>query len=98
MVIADGDSFVVSHQGAHVILEDGAVYTIRQDSASISKLTVKDRAQLCLRKPLTVTDSVIIESYVETDKWTTFCTPIDMDISGDCRWKGYESDIVIIYV
>lgn len=98
VVITGQKSFVESHQGAHVILEPEAIYTIEQEGASISKLTVKDGAQLCLRQPLTVTDSVIIESYVETDKWTTFCTPIDMDISGDCRWKGYESDIVIIYV
>lgn len=94
VVIADGDSFVVSHQGAHVILEAGAVYTIGQENASISKLTVKDGAQLCLRKPLTVTDSVIIESYVETDKWTTFCTPIDMCIQNN---MAYDPDSVPIW-
>lgn len=94
VVIADGDSFVVSHQGAHIILEAGAVYTIGQENASISKLTVKDGAQLCLRKPLTVTDSVIIESYVETDKWTTFCTPIDMCIQNN---MAYDPDSVPIW-
>ena len=94
VVITGQDSFVVSHKGAHVILEDGAVYTIRQDSASISKLTVKDGAQLCLRQPLTVTDSVIIESYVETDKWTTFCTPIDMYIQNN---MAYGPDSVPIW-
>lgn len=102
VVITGKESFVVSHQGARVTLKSGAIYTIGQENASVAKLTVEDGAQLFLRQPLTVADSVIIKSYVETDKWTTFCTPIDMFIQNNLTYDpedvaiwskvGYESE------
>lgn len=64
-----------THIKANVIVKSGAIYTINEPDASIASLTIEDGGQVRLRKPLNVTDSVMVRRYIETDKWTTLCIP-----------------------
>ena len=68
------------HYQANIVLEKGAVYTINQSDAVLANLTIKEGAQLKLNRPLTVMGDIVVERYIETDKWTTICSPIHMRI------------------
>lgn len=83
VIINDDLPYEKTHQGKHVIVKSKGIYTINEADASIISLTVEETGQVKVRKPLIITDSIIVLRQIDTDKWTTFGVPTEMNIENN---------------